>query len=101
MLMDEGMDTGAMLLKTTTPIGLMDNLTAIGDRLARSGAELLVQTLKDLDGGQLQPIPQNETEATYAPLLKKEDFVINWHRSALEIHNQLPHSLGRADFENN
>lgn len=89
MLMDEGMDTGAMLLKTTTPIGLMDNLTAIGDRLARSGAELLVQTLKDLDGGQLQPIPQNETEATYAPLLKKEDFVINWHRSALEIHNQV------------
>ena len=89
MQMDEGMDTGAMLLKTTTPIGLMDNLTAIGDRLARSGAELLVQTLKDLDGGQLQPIPQNETEATYAPLLKKEDFVINWHRSALEIHNQV------------
>lgn len=89
MLMDEGMDTGAMLLKTTTPIGLMDNLTAIGDRLARSGAELLVQTLKDLDAGQLQPIPQTETEATYAPLLKKEDFVINWHRSALEIHNQV------------
>jgi methionyl-tRNA formyltransferase len=89
MLMDEGMDTGAMLLKTTTPIGLMDNLTAIGDRLARSGAELLVQTLKDLDAGQLQPIPQTETEATYAPLLKKGDFVINWHRSALEIHNQV------------
>lgn len=89
MLMDEGMDTGAMLLKTTTPIGLIDNLTAIGDRLARSGAELLVQTLKDLDAGQLQPIPQTETEATYAPLLKKGDFVINWHRSALEIHNQV------------
>ncbi|QUS61025.1 methionyl-tRNA formyltransferase [Synechocystis sp. PCC 7339] len=89
MLMDKGMDTGAMLLKTSTPIGLMDNLTAIGDRLARSGAELLVQTLRELDGAQLQPTPQTEMEATYAPLLKKADFVIDWHRSALEIHNQV------------
>ncbi|MBD2652475.1 methionyl-tRNA formyltransferase [Synechocystis sp. FACHB-383] len=89
MLMDEGMDTGAMLLKTSTPIGLLDNLTAIGDRLAKSGAELLVQTLRELDGAKLQPTPQAETEATYAPLLKKADFVIDWHRSAIEIHNQV------------
>ena len=49
MLMDEGMDTGPMLLKTTTPIGLLDNLSAIGYRLATAGAKLLVQTLRELN----------------------------------------------------
>jgi len=89
MLMDAGMDTGPMLLKASTPIELLDNLTIIGDRLARAGAKLLVQTLRELDGGKLQPTPQAGTEATYAPLLKKADFVINWQKSALEIHNQV------------
>ncbi len=89
MLMDEGMDTGPMLLKSSTPIGLLDNLTAIGDRLATTGAELLLQTLWELHRGKLAPTPQPESEATYAPLLKKSDFIIDWNRSALAIHNQV------------
>lgn len=89
MLMNEGMDTGAMLLKTFTPIGLLDNLQSIGDRLATAGAELLLQTLRGLHKGKLQTAPQEELEATYAPPLKKADFVVDWHRTALEIHNQV------------
>ncbi len=89
MLMDEGMDTGAMLLKAYTPIQLLDNVTHIAESLANKGADLLIETLQQLGNGQLQAIPQNNEEATYAPLIKKEDFEINWSRSAWEIHNQV------------
>ncbi|MEB3311746.1 MAG: methionyl-tRNA formyltransferase [Snowella sp.] len=89
MLMDEGMDTGAMLLKAYTPIQLLDNVTHIAEALANKGADLLIETLQQLESGQLQAIPQNNEEATYAPLIRKEDFEIDWSRSAGEIHNQV------------
>lgn len=89
MVMDAGMDTGAMVLKIPTPIDLLDNLSSIGDRLAQAGAELLLQSLGALGAGTLQPQPQTDAEATYAPLLKKSDFAIDWQRSAWAIHNQV------------
>ncbi|MFN9175264.1 MAG: methionyl-tRNA formyltransferase [Synechocystis sp.] len=89
MMMDIGMDTGAMLLKTVTPIVLLDNLQTLGDRLAQSGADLLIETLHQVNNGQLIPTPQNDADATYAPLLEKTDFQINWQRSAGEIHDQI------------
>jgi methionyl-tRNA formyltransferase len=89
MLMDEGMDTGAMLLKATTPIELLDNAEKIGKTLATIGADLLVETLLKLNNGELEPIPQNSSLATYAPLIKKEDYAIDWSRSAIEIHNKV------------
>ena len=89
MMMDIGMDTGAMLLKAETPISLVDNLQTLGDRLATIGSELLIQTLRQLYLDALTPIPQNEAEATYAPLLNKADFQIDWGRSAWDIHNQV------------
>lgn len=89
MLMDEGMDTGAMLLKAYTPVGLLDNAHQIAEILARQGADLLIETLLKLDRGEIQPVPQDPSEATYAPLIKKSDYVIDWTRPAIAIHNQI------------
>lgn len=89
MMMDIGMDTGAMLLTAETPIDILDNLQTLGDRLAPMGAELLVKTLHELYLKALTPIPQNEADATYAPLLNKTNFQIDWGRSAWDIHNQV------------
>ncbi len=102
MLMDEGMDTGPMLLKTVIPLTLQDQVVQIGDRLAVLGAKLLKETLLKLEAGSITPIPQKTEEATYAPLLQKSDFALDWSRSALEIHNQVrgfyPHCF--ANFRN-
>ena len=89
MLMDEGMDTGASLLKISTPIQLLDNVQSLGTRLAQDGANLLLATLSQLEQGTITPIPQNSQAATYAPLLKKSDFMLDWQRSAIAIHNQV------------
>ena len=89
MLMDAGMDTGDMLLKTTTAVGLLDNAWEVATALANQGAELLRETLLQLERGNLTPIPQNSAEATSAPLINKEDCAIDWHRPAWDIHNQV------------
>ncbi|MDJ1176272.1 methionyl-tRNA formyltransferase [Roseofilum capinflatum] len=89
ILMDKGMDTGDMLLKSVTPISLWDNAHTLGERLAQMGAELLVDTLLKLDQEQVIPIPQDNHLATYAPLIDKPDYQLNWERSALELHNQV------------
>ena len=89
MLMDEGMDTGAMLLKAYTPIQLLDNVDQIAEILAQKGADLLIETLEKLANHQITPIPQNPDKASHAPLIQKADFEIDWLRSAWEIHNQV------------
>lgn len=89
MLMDAGMDTGPMLLEETIAIGLLDNAWTIAEKLATLTAELLLSTLHKLDGQAIRPIPQIAEQATYAPLITKDDYIIDWHRSALEIHNQV------------
>ena len=89
MLMDAGMDTGAMLMKATTPIGLLDNTQDLAQKLATSGADLLVETLLKLEKKEIQAIDQNDSEATYAPLIKKEDYQLDWSVGALQLHNQI------------
>ena len=89
MLMDVGMDTGAMLLKGTTPVGLLDNAETVGERLADIGGELLVETLVKWEQGEITATPQVDQEATYAPLIKKEDYQLDWSKSAIELHNQV------------
>jgi len=89
MQMDAGMDTGPMLLEVRTPIALLENANTLGDRLAELAAGLLVETLIKRDANQIQAIPQNEAEATYAPLIKKPDYVIDWTRPAIALHNQV------------
>ncbi len=89
MLMDAGMDTGAMLLVATTPIELLDNAQDLSQKLAAIGANLLVETLLTLKRQEIEPIPQDNSEATYAPLIKKEDYGLDWSKSALALHNQI------------
>ena len=89
MLMDAGMDTGAMLLKAYTPIQLLDNAHQLAQTLARSGAELLVETLLKLECQEIQPIAQDNSQVTYAPLIQKSDYGLDWSRSAIELHNQV------------
>ncbi|MBV8887326.1 MAG: methionyl-tRNA formyltransferase, partial [Chroococcidiopsidaceae cyanobacterium CP_BM_RX_35] len=89
MLMDAGMDTGAMLLKATTPIHLLDNAQDLANRLANVGANLLVETLLKLERQEIQPIPQETSLATYAPLIQKQDYWLDWSKAAIALHNQV------------
>ena len=89
MLMDAGMDTGAMLLKAYTPVQLLDNAHQLAQTLANSGADLLVETLLKLGRKEVQPVAQDESQATYAPLIQKPDYCLDWSRSAIELHNQV------------
>jgi len=89
MLMDAGMDTGAMLLKTFAGISLLDNADSLGDRLADVGADLLVETLVKLRDGEVKAVVQDDAEATYAPMIKTADFVLDWSKSAIALHNQV------------
>ncbi len=89
MLMDAGMDTGAMLLKAYTPIKLLDNAHLLAQTLAGLGADLLVETLPKLGRQEIQPIPQDSSQATYAPLIKKQDYCLDWSKPAIALHNQI------------
>ncbi len=87
MLMDEGLDTGDMLLKRELTIGSTETAGELFERLSALGAQLLVETLNAMEAGTVEPEAQNEQEATYAPTLKKSDGRIDWHKSAEEIAN--------------
>jgi methionyl-tRNA formyltransferase len=87
MLMDAGMDTGAMLLIAKTPILPFDTANDLAIRLSTIGADLLVETL--LKFSEISPIPQENEQATYAPLIKKLDYDLDWSRSAIDLHNQI------------
>jgi methionyl-tRNA formyltransferase len=85
--MDEGMDTGAMLLRATTPIGLEETAGELAARLSVLGAEVMMQTLARLD--TLAPEPQRHEDATLAPRLKKADGALDWTRPARELTNRV------------
>ncbi len=89
MLMDEGMDTGAILLQEEVPIGRQETCGNLHDRLAPLGAELLSRTLEKMKAGEIRPIPQDHSKATFAPPLKKEDGHIHWEKEAGEIDRQI------------
>lgn len=82
MIMDEGMDTGDILLSAKDTINPDDTSATLHDRLAALGANLLIKTLKAFESDSINPIPQDHTQATYAPLLKKSDGRIDWKRDA-------------------
>ena len=83
MLMDKGLDTGDMLLKRETEIGLYETSEELFDRIAVLGGEVLVETLNNIEN--IKPIPQNHDEHTYAPMISKEMGNINWTESAEKI----------------
>jgi methionyl-tRNA formyltransferase len=85
MLIDEGLDTGPTLLARSTPIGPEETSPELEQRLARIGAEVLLETLDGLEAGTLTPHPQDHARATLARILKKEDGRVDWSRPAEEI----------------
>ncbi len=89
MQMDAGMDTGAMLAKRAIPIGAEETAPELNARLSQLGAELLSETLPRIERGEINPEPQDDSHATYAPMLKRNDGLIDWQRSAREIANRV------------
>ena len=89
MLMDEGMDTGAILLQEAIPITSEDTAGTLSPRLAELGGTLLVETIVRHKAGALVPRPQDSSRATLAPLLKKEDGAIDWTSPAIALANRV------------
>lgn len=87
MLMDEGMDTGRMLLKEAVKISKDDTAGTLHDKLKEVGAGLLIKTLNEIRHGAIAPIEQDNSQATYAPMLKKHDCHIDWNKDAVSIRN--------------
>jgi methionyl-tRNA formyltransferase len=85
MQMDPGMDTGPILIQRVLPIRPDDTAETLGQRMSALGAHTLNETLDALKAGRLSPTPQDASQATLAPMLKKEDGVITWQQSATAI----------------
>lgn len=103
MQMDEGLDTGDMLIKSETAIGENETAGELHDRLSLIGADVLEKTLEALKAGKLEPVKQNHEEFTYAPMLSKELSPVDWTLSAQEVHNKIrglsPWPCATAKFE--
>lgn len=89
MRIDAGLDTGDIVLQRELAIAAQDTAETVAPKLAVIGAELMVETLRGLQAGAIHARPQDHTQATLAPILKKEDGRIDFHRNATEIWNRL------------
>jgi methionyl-tRNA formyltransferase len=89
MKIDAGLDTGDILLQQKIPIAPDDTAETLAPKLATIGADLIVETLRGLQAGNVHPRPQNHAQATLAPILKKEDGLIDFSRKAGEILNRM------------
>jgi methionyl-tRNA formyltransferase len=89
MRIDAGMDTGELLLQQDLEIGAKETAPGLLARLSEAGAKLITETLRGLQAGTLNGRPQNNSEATLAPILKREDGLIDWTRNAVEIFNKM------------
>jgi methionyl-tRNA formyltransferase len=89
MRIDAGLDTGDILLVRETEIGPEETAVELSGRLADMGADLLVETLDGLEAGRIVPRKQDSAQATHAPLLKKEDGLVDWREPAESIHNRV------------
>jgi len=89
MRIDAGLDTGDILLQRELPIAADDTAETLGPKLAAVGAELIVETLRGLENGDVHAVAQEHLRASLAPILRKEDGRIDFHRTAAEIYNRL------------
>ena len=89
MKIDEGLDTGDILLQRELAITPDDTAEALAPKLAAIGADLMVDTLRGIESGQILPSPQDDSKATLAPILTKEDGRIDFHRTAADVSNRL------------
>jgi len=87
--MDQGMDTGPLLLTREVEIAEAETAEELGQRLAEIGGELIKEVIKGLKAGTLKPTPQDEKGASYAPLFKKTDGLIPWQEAADQIRNRI------------
>lgn len=88
MQIDAGLDTGDMLKKAALSIGSDETAPQLSPRLAAIGADLLIQTITEVADGTARPVKQDSSAASLAPILKKEDGLIQWTRSAKEIYDR-------------
>ena len=89
MKIDAGLDTGDMLLRREIPIEPDDDAVTLGRKLAEIGAPLMVETLQGLEARTITAVPQDDSQATLAPILKKEDGLIDWSLPARDIVNRV------------
>ena len=89
MQMDAGLDTGAMLARRALEILEDETAGELSARLAELGAGLLSETLPRLELGEIRPVPQDNTEATFAPMLSRDDGIIDWSQTASQIANRI------------
>jgi methionyl-tRNA formyltransferase len=89
MQLDAGMDTGPMLLRRAIPIADDDTSGSLAPRLAALGAEMMVETLAALSVGALVPVPQDDSLATMAPMLKKEDGLLDFTQPARAVRDRV------------
>ncbi|MGA2005885.1 MAG: methionyl-tRNA formyltransferase [Terriglobales bacterium] len=89
MRIDAGLDTGDILLQREMPILPDDTAETMGPKLASVGADLMVETLRALESGELQAVPQDHTKSTLAPILTKEDGRMDFTRSAADLFNRM------------
>jgi len=89
MRIDAGMDTGDILLQRELEIGPIETAPELAARLSEAGAPLVADTLRGLAPGKITPRPQDHSQATLAPMLKRDDGRIDWNRTAVEIYNRM------------
>jgi len=89
MQIDRGLDTGPLLLQTELEIGAGETAPELAVRLAEAGAGLIVDTLQNLAAGKVTGTPQDGSQATFAPVLRKEDGRIDWTQTADQIYNRI------------
>lgn len=89
MRIDSGLDTGDILLQKEILIEPYDTSLTLGPKLAEIGSDLMIETLRGFEAGTLRAHPQDNTQANLAPILRKEDGRIDFHRTADDIYNRL------------
>ena len=89
MQIDAGMDTGPMLLRREVELGPDEAAPELATRMSTIGADLITESLLQFDRGEISPAPQDAQNASYAPILKKEDGRIDWARPAQQIYNSM------------
>lgn len=87
MMMEEGLDTGDMLIKKELEIGADETASELHDRLSEIGAEVLLETVKAVENGTLSPVKQNDSDSTYAKMITKDMSALDFSKSAAEVHN--------------
>jgi methionyl-tRNA formyltransferase len=92
--MDEGLDTGDIILQKTVPVSDNDNASTLREKLAEEGARLLIEALNMLKKGEWVTAPQNKTDSLFAAKFSKEDGRIDWNDSAVNIYNKIRAMFG-------